>query len=151
MANLTQRMIGAALLDVKTYEEVEADKTATGQAMIVVILLQRSEGGGLGIFKPEVQFAKKTLSINGHEIPADLSDPEHCKQIYKHCLGDRLKQGVLIHAGFFLGPQKFYDALNEMSEEERKCIYMTSVLNVNQLYDNKYAKEALKILQRMLE
>jgi acyl-CoA hydrolase len=63
-------------------------------------------------------------------------------------LGDTLKHGVLIHAGFFLGPQQFYDALNEMSEEERKCIFMTSVLNVNQLYDNKYAKEELKVLQR---
>lgn len=101
-----------------------------------------------GIFKPEVAFSKKTLSVNGHQIAADLDDPGHRKQIFQHCLGDRLKHGVLIHAGFFLGPQKFYDALNEMSEAERKCIFMTSVLNVNQLYDNKYAKEELKVLQR---
>ena len=101
-----------------------------------------------GIFKPDVQFAKKTLSINGLHITADLENPDHCKLIYRHCLGDTLKHGVLIHAGFFLGPQQFYDALNEMSEEERKCIFMTSVLNVNQLYDNKYAKEELKVLQR---
>ena len=38
MASLTQRMIGAARLDVATYEEVEADQTATGQAMAVVLL-----------------------------------------------------------------------------------------------------------------
>jgi acyl-CoA hydrolase len=101
-----------------------------------------------GIFKPEVQFAKKTLSVNGQHIPADLVNPSHRKRILQHCLGDSLKHGVLIHAGFFLGPQQFYDALNEMSEAERKCIYMTSVLNVNQLYDNKYAKEELKVLQR---
>jgi hypothetical protein len=101
-----------------------------------------------GIFKPEVQFAKKTLSINGHHIPADLEDPDHGRLIYQHCLGDKLKHGVLIHAGFFLGPQQFYDALHAMSEEERKCIYMTSVLNVNQLYENRYGKEELKVLQR---
>ncbi len=101
-----------------------------------------------GIFKPEVQFAKNTLSINGFHITADLKNPDHRKLIYRHCLGDTLKHGVLIHAGFFLGPQQFYDALNQMSEEERKCIFMTSVLNVNQLYDNMYAKEELKVLQR---
>ena len=38
MASFTQRMIGAAKLDVHTYEEVEADRTATGQAMGVVVL-----------------------------------------------------------------------------------------------------------------
>jgi hypothetical protein len=43
----------------------------------------------------------------------------------------------------FLRPQQFYDTLDAMSEEERKCIYMTSVLTVNQLWDNQYAKEEL--------
>ncbi|MGY8779004.1 MAG: YIP1 family protein [Longimicrobiales bacterium] len=35
---LTSRMIGAAMLRVDVYEEVEADSTATGQAAIVVAL-----------------------------------------------------------------------------------------------------------------
>lgn len=38
MATWTERVIGAAKLDVATYEEVEADKTANWQAMGVVIL-----------------------------------------------------------------------------------------------------------------
>lgn len=46
MASLTKRMIGAAVLDVKTYEEVEADKAATGQAMTVVILSSLAAGVG---------------------------------------------------------------------------------------------------------
>jgi hypothetical protein len=46
MASFTQRMIGAARLDVATYEEVEADKTATGQALIVVLL--SAVGAGIG-------------------------------------------------------------------------------------------------------
>ncbi len=33
------RMIGAAKLNVDTYEEVEADKSATGQALLVVLLV----------------------------------------------------------------------------------------------------------------
>ena len=46
MASLTQRMIGAAKLDVRTYEEVEADTTATGQAMVVVIVSSLAAGVG---------------------------------------------------------------------------------------------------------
>ena len=36
--SITDRMMGAATLDVATYEEVEADTTATGQAAIVVVI-----------------------------------------------------------------------------------------------------------------
>ncbi|MBM3789185.1 MAG: hypothetical protein FJW35_02420 [Acidobacteria bacterium] len=46
MAGIAERMIGAARLDVRTYEEVENDATATGQAMAVVVL--SSIAGGLG-------------------------------------------------------------------------------------------------------
>ncbi len=46
MASFTERMIGAAKLDVDTYEEVEADTTATGQAMGVVVLSSIASGIG---------------------------------------------------------------------------------------------------------
>ena len=53
MAALTDRMIRAAKLDVDLYEEVEADPTATSQAMGVVILSSLAAGiggmGGLGL------------------------------------------------------------------------------------------------------
>jgi hypothetical protein len=49
MATWTQRVIGAAKLDVATYEEVEADRGATGQAMLVVVLSAIAAGiGALG-------------------------------------------------------------------------------------------------------
>ena len=38
MASLTGRMLGAARLSAATYEEVEADATATPQAVLVVVL-----------------------------------------------------------------------------------------------------------------
>lgn len=38
MASWTERVIGAARLNVATYEEVEADKTANWQAMLVVVI-----------------------------------------------------------------------------------------------------------------
>jgi len=46
LASFTERMIGAAKLDVHVYEEVEADTRATGQATGVVLLA--SLAGGLG-------------------------------------------------------------------------------------------------------
>ena len=43
-----ERMVGAAKLDVRVYEEVEADKTANGQALGVVVLSSVAAGiGGL--------------------------------------------------------------------------------------------------------
>jgi hypothetical protein len=47
MATFTQRIIGAAKLDVHIYEEVEADSTAFGQAMGVVILSSVAAGIGM--------------------------------------------------------------------------------------------------------
>ena len=47
MASFAERVIGAAKLDVHTYEEVEADRTAFGQAMVVVVLSSLAAGIGL--------------------------------------------------------------------------------------------------------
>ena len=46
MSLLTDRMIRAAKLDVNVYEEVEADKSAMGQAMWVVVLSSVAAGIG---------------------------------------------------------------------------------------------------------
>ena len=47
MTTFAQRVLGAAVLDRRTYEEVEADGRATGQAVGVVLLA--SVGGGIGL------------------------------------------------------------------------------------------------------
>jgi hypothetical protein len=49
MSTFTQRTIGAARLDVDIYEEVEADTTAMGQAMTLVVL--SSLAAGVGSFR----------------------------------------------------------------------------------------------------
>ncbi len=46
MGNIRERMLRAAKLDVDLYEEVEADRTATGQAMGVVVLSAVAAGIG---------------------------------------------------------------------------------------------------------
>ena len=51
MASFLQRMVWAAKLDVNIYEEVEADKSATGQALAVVVLSSIAGGVGAAAFK----------------------------------------------------------------------------------------------------
>ena len=46
MASFVARMVGAARLDPAMYEEVEADRTATGQALAVVALSSLASGIG---------------------------------------------------------------------------------------------------------
>ncbi|MHB1222845.1 MAG: Yip1 family protein [Gemmatimonadaceae bacterium] len=45
-ASISDRMRGAAMLDVPTYEAIEADRTATGQALVVVIIVAICQGIG---------------------------------------------------------------------------------------------------------
>ena len=55
MASFVERVVGAARLDIRTYEEVEADASATPQAMGVVVLVALASGigalstGGTGV------------------------------------------------------------------------------------------------------
>lgn len=42
-----QRAIGAARLEIPVFEEIEADRTATGQALIIVVLSSLAAGVGL--------------------------------------------------------------------------------------------------------
>ena len=46
MASLTERMMGAAKLDIHVYEEVEADESATAQAAVVVAIVAVASGIG---------------------------------------------------------------------------------------------------------
>ena len=50
-----QRLIGAVSLDAPIYEEIEADRSATGQALFVVVLSSVAAGiGGRGLGGPSV-------------------------------------------------------------------------------------------------
>lgn len=54
------------------------------------------------------------------------------------------ERGVLVHGGFFLGPQAFYQRLREMPLEQRRRFAMTGIGFINELY----GQEALKRRQR---
>ncbi len=102
-----------------------------------------------GIFRKDVSYRDGVIQCGENSVSADLGVAANMEAVLSSCLGDRLKNGVLVYGGFFLGPEAFYARLREMSEAERKKICMTSVLNMNQLYSyNGYLSEELKILHR---
>ncbi len=88
-----------------------------------------------GIFDSGVTLADGVLrSADGVEMNADLSDAASAALIHQHCLGRKLAGGVVLHGGFFLGPQAMYQALRTMPEDEARKICMTDIGYVNQLY-----------------
>lgn len=102
-----------------------------------------------GILKAGLKYEEGAIVDGKESFVADLRDSNSKDRLFESCLGKELKDGFWMHAGFFLGPPDFYDVLNNMSEEERMGINMTSVLHTNQLYgNNPYASEELKVLQR---
>ncbi|MGE5405075.1 MAG: acetyl-CoA hydrolase/transferase C-terminal domain-containing protein, partial [Candidatus Saccharibacteria bacterium] len=96
-----------------------------------------------GIFKVGLQYKDGSIIDGSTVYSTKLSEPENLKKI-KQLLGSKLQNGQVILGAFFLGPQAFYQALNEMSEEERKNFGMSGVDKVNQLYGG----EELRALQR---
>jgi acyl-CoA hydrolase len=98
-----------------------------------------------GVLRADLRLVGNTLhTADGQQIEANLADEAAFRQIAAVGLGTTLQGGILMHAGFFLGPRSFYDYLNAMSEEHNRLFGMTTVDNVNHLYGN----QALKALQR---
>ncbi len=96
-----------------------------------------------GIITGPFEYMDGRLICDGNGFSADLRD-ENTREILNTHLGDTLKEGVVCHGAFFIGPKDFYKTLNDMPEDERKLFSMTGVDYVNQLYGD----EKLKSLQR---
>lgn len=88
-----------------------------------------------GILRQEVALEGERLRLPGGEtISADLEDRAARSRLHAEGMGARLGGGAIVHSAFFLGPNDFYQALRDMSEEERRRIRMRTVRRVNQLY-----------------
>jgi acyl-CoA hydrolase len=89
-----------------------------------------------GIFKKEVSFNSGILSLKNQNltVDADLNLKANTEIIVKDFLGTKLQHGHVAHGGFFVGHQKYYQWLHELSEDERKLFAMRSVQKINQLY-----------------
>jgi acyl-CoA hydrolase len=100
----------------------------------------------VGLFREDVEFDRGTLiAPDGTQIPASFKDPAHRASMAEHCLGDRLRSGVLVDGGFFVGPKKFYAGLRALSRAERQLFAMRGISFVNELYGHEWE---LKVAQR---
>lgn len=96
-----------------------------------------------GILREGLTYKDGFIYDGETEYNADIYDKKNLAAIKKF-LGKKLKKGQVILGAFYLGPESFYKALNEMSEEERSQFGMSGVEKVNQLYGD----EELRSLQR---
>jgi len=96
-----------------------------------------------GILKQGLAFENGFILDQATQYSMDLNFEKSRIEIRK-LLGNKLLGGQVILGAFFVGPKAFYQALNDMSEEERKLFGMSGVEKVNQLYGG----EELRTLQR---
>jgi len=96
-----------------------------------------------GILKPGLAYNDGMITDGADTYSTDMNEPDNRVKIRK-LLGSKLQNGQVILGAFYIGPKSFYNALNEMSDEERKQFGMSGVEKVNQLYGN----EELRSLQR---
>ena len=72
------------------------------------------------------------IAPDGERVTANVANPAS-RAVMARCLGRRLRNGIVLHGGFFLGPADFYEGLRQMSQAERDTICMTGVEKTNQL------------------
>jgi len=86
-----------------------------------------------GFFTDATRYdAGHLIAPDGERVIANVADP-HSRHVMARCLGTALRRGIVLHGGFFLGPNAFYDTLRALPEAERARICMTGVYKVNQL------------------
>jgi len=106
------------------------------------------------------------LSRLGHDLTRDAAVHTErfdaglygCSELFVEGLLDLFRAGILkrevngvvLHAGFFLGSRAFYRALREMPREVAKKIGMTSISYVNELYGGEEQKRSARINARFL-
>lgn len=92
-----------------------------------------------GVLREEVRLRDDRLWRGEEE-----SCSPHPQAVPPSFLGETLHGGVLIHAGFVLGPRPFYQALRNMPPEQRQLIHMARIGFVNTLQGD----QRLKVAQR---
>jgi acyl-CoA hydrolase len=86
-----------------------------------------------GVFRDDVHYDDGHLvAADGERVIANVANPAS-RAVMTRCLGRRLRNGIVLHGGFFLGPSDFYAGLCAMSQAERDTICMTGVDRTNQL------------------
>ncbi|PXX90221.1 acetyl-CoA hydrolase [Marinobacter vulgaris] len=102
-----------------------------------------------GIFQPGVEFKGGRLKIGEQSVDLDLDSEDVRQAIATMALGERLTGGIVLHGGFYVGPEQFYQRLRDLSPQDRQRICLTSVNYINHLYDHAFGDQRLKVEQRI--
>ncbi|MGM0772164.1 MAG: acetyl-CoA hydrolase/transferase C-terminal domain-containing protein [Pseudomonadota bacterium] len=102
-----------------------------------------------GILHTGVEFKGGRLRIGEQSLDPDLDSEDARQSIASLALGERLTGGIVLHGGFYVGPEQFYQRLRDMSPADRQRICMTSVNYINHLYDHAFGNQRLKVSQRV--
>lgn len=86
-----------------------------------------------GILAAGVSVSGQGLVLDGQLLDNDLDDPQVRDRLLAAVRGAELRNGRVLHGGFFLGPRDFYEKLRRLDTVERTRICMTGVRRTNQL------------------
>lgn len=86
-----------------------------------------------GIISEAVLLQGSELLVGGQALPNEMDDPGTREALLAQSAGRELRHGRILHGGFFLGPQDFYQKLRDLDETGREEICMTGVSRTNQL------------------
>jgi acyl-CoA hydrolase len=127
-----------------------------GDAVVQALVLRQSKNDDscelLSRLQPE---AKPDIAL--HNAPFDIG-LYGCSEMFVEGMLDLFRAGILkrevdgvvLHAGFFVGSRAFYRALREMPREIRSKFAMTSISYVNELYHDEDAKRRARVKARFL-
>jgi acyl-CoA hydrolase len=86
-----------------------------------------------GILAAAVALSGAGLIVNGQALDNDLDEPSVRATLLRAVQGGELRNGRILHGGFFLGPRDFYAKLRALDAAGRSQICMTGVRRTNQL------------------
>ena len=84
----------------------------------------------------------KLLNPEGEEEECDLHSEHGRRRLLGRCHNQKLKGGIWLHGGFYLGPASMYAELREMPTSERSGICMTAIDYINDLHQQRDLKAA---------
>ncbi len=89
----------------------------------------------VGVLREDIEFDNGMLvAPDGSAFAVQLDDPVACAAMAARCLGTRLRNGVVLDAGFFFGPAGFYADLKALPLADRKQFAMRGISFINELY-----------------
>lgn len=86
-----------------------------------------------GIIASGVSLDHEKLLLDGQALANDLDDLQVRAALLEPVRGAELRNGRVLHGGFFLGPRDFYEKLRRLDAVDRTRICMTGVRRTNQL------------------